>query len=44
MGAARRHDVPGRTVTVDGEMIRDLILAAVSHRFGDVRKLPHPIE
>jgi putative transposase len=29
---------------IDGEMIRDLILAAVSRRFGDVRKLPHPIE
>jgi putative transposase len=29
---------------VDGRMIRDLIMEAASRRFGDVRKLPHPVE
>jgi transposase InsO family protein len=30
---------------IDGEMIRDLMLAAVEHRFGeDVRRLPHAVE
>jgi transposase InsO family protein len=29
---------------IDGEMIRDLLLEAVSARFGDLRRLPHAIE
>ncbi|HEY0707624.1 MAG TPA: IS3 family transposase [Polyangia bacterium] len=29
---------------IDGQMIRDLMLAAVERRFGDVRTVPHAIE
>jgi putative transposase len=29
---------------VDGDMIRDLMLEAVAVRFGDVLRLPHPVE
>lgn len=29
---------------IDGDMIRDLMLEAVAVRFGDVQRLPHPVE
>ena len=29
---------------IDGELIRDLMLEAVTARFGDIDRLPQPIE
>jgi putative transposase len=34
----------GTTAGVSGDDVRDLMVAAIEHRFGQVNRLPHPIE